>query len=56
MSYMKHYVMWCQEKGYLDEDFQDTNPNVDSMSHVEQYHKENPHMVPPDKLILDENT
>jgi len=50
MSYMKHYAMWCQEQGYLDENFQETNPNVDSMSHVSRYLKENPHMKPIDRL------
>ena len=49
MSYMKHYAMWCQEEGYLDENFESTNPNVDGMSHVEEYHKKNPHMIPPDR-------
>ena len=37
MSYMKSYAMWCQEQGYLDENFQETNPNDDSMRHAVSY-------------------
>ena len=44
---MKHYAMWCQEEGYLDENFQSTNPDTDGMEHVKEYHKKNPHMIPP---------
>jgi len=54
MSYMKHYAMWCQDQGYLDENFQSTNPDTDGMEHVEKYHKENPHMIPPDRSKDDE--
>jgi hypothetical protein len=49
MSYMKHYAMWCQEQGYLDDNFQSTNPDTDGMEHVKEYHKKNPHMIPPDR-------
>ena len=38
MSYMGAYVMWLEEEG-LDR----------SMEYVERYHKENPHMIPPDR-------
>ena len=50
MSYMKHYAMWCQEQGYLDENFKETNPNEDSMQHVDRYLRENPHMKPIDRF------
>ena len=49
MSYMKHYAMWCQEQGYLDENFQSVNGFEDGMQHVDKYLKENPHMIPPDR-------
>ena len=49
MSYMKSYAMWCQEHGYLDENFEEVNPNEDSMRHASRYLKENPHMIPPDR-------
>tara|TARA_R100000656_G_C3869047_1_gene111714 strand:- start:320 stop:493 length:174 start_codon:yes stop_codon:yes gene_type:complete len=55
MSYMKHYAMWCQEQGYLDENFQEVNPNEDSMRHVDRYLKENPHMIPPDRTKKENN-
>ena len=51
MSYMKHYAMWCQDQGYLDENFQSVNGFEDGMQHVDKYLKENPHMIPPDKTI-----
>ena len=35
MSYMGNYVMWLEEEG------------LSGMQHVERYHKENPHMIPP---------
>jgi hypothetical protein len=37
---MGAYVMWLEEEG-LDM----------SMKHVARYHKENPHMIPPDKTV-----
>ena len=37
MSYMGAYVMWLEEEG------------LEGMEHVERYHKENPHMIPPDR-------
>ena len=37
MSYMGAYVMWLEEEG------------LTGMEHVERYHKENPHMIPPDR-------
>ena len=40
MSYMGAYVMWLEEEG-LDM----------SMKHVARYHKENPHMIPPDRTV-----
>ena len=49
MSYMKHYAMWCQDQGYLDENFQSVNEFEDGMQHVDKYLKENPHMIPPDR-------
>ena len=39
MSYMGAYVMWLEEEG------------LEGMEHVERYHKENPHMIPPDRTI-----
>ena len=36
MSYMGNYVMWLEEEG------------LSGMDHVERYHKENPHMIPPE--------
>ena len=36
MSYMGAYVMWLEEEG------------LTGMEHVERYHKENPHMIPPE--------
>lgn len=35
MSYMGAYVLWLEEEG------------LSGMDHVERYHKENPHMIPP---------
>ena len=35
MSYMGNYVIWLEEEG------------LSGMQHVERYHKENPHMIPP---------
>ncbi len=35
MSYMGAYVLWLEENGYAP-----------TMNRVEQYHKENPHMIP----------
>ena len=37
MSYMGAYVMWLEEEG------------LEGMEHVKRYHKENPHMIPPDR-------
>ena len=44
MSYMGAYVMWLEEEG-LDR----------SMEYVERYHKENPHMIPPDRTEDDDD-
>jgi len=44
MSYMGAYVIWLEEEG-LDM----------SMKHVERYHKENPHMIPPDRTEEDDD-
>ena len=35
MSYMGAYVLWLEENGYAP-----------TMDRVEQYHKENPNMIP----------
>jgi len=35
MSYMGAYVLWLEENGYAP-----------TMNRVEQYHKENPNMIP----------
>lgn len=38
MSYMGAYVLWLEENGYAP-----------TMDRVEQYHKENPNMIPKPK-------